>query len=171
MVACSSLCTSATEAAQTSLQRPRSLFNETLWGPATLLHNLTDNVRGAVPIMFSAKVQFPPLAPPPSAGCIPHLFLPTQTYNNRTEIWLLIGPPKAKHSECWDCLQWGGVMKVCSFRCLFLFWLDCVRLGVSPRACCSHYGCGNLLLMAAICCMHQGYQEQRLAVHGNQTKE
>lgn len=65
----------------------------------------------------------------------------------------------------------GGVMKVCSFRCLFLFWLDCVRLGVSPRACCSHYGCGNLLLMAAICCMHQGYQEQRLAVHGNQTKE
>lgn len=64
---------------------------------------------------------------------------------------------------------WGeggvGVMKVCSFRCLFLFCLGCVRLRVSPRARCSHYGCSDLLLMAAICCVHRGYQ-----VHGNRSE-
>lgn len=32
----------------------------------------------------------------------------------------------------------GGGLEVCSFRCLFLFWLDCVRLGVSLRARCSN---------------------------------
>lgn len=40
--------------------------------------------------------------PPSSVCCIPHLRLPAQTYNNRNEIWLLICPPKAKHSKCWD---------------------------------------------------------------------
>lgn len=60
----------------------------------------------------------------------------------------------------------GNVMKVRSFGCLFLFWLDRVRLGVSPRARRSHYGRGNLLLMAAICCTHRAYEEQRPAVQG-----
>lgn len=42
---------------------------------------------------------------------------------------------------------------------------------MSPRARCSNYGRGNLLLMAAICCMQQGDKEQRLTVHGDRTEQ
>lgn len=125
---------------------------------------------GPCQLCFQQKPTNPSL-PPSSVRCIPHLLLPAQTYNNRNEIWLLICPPKAKHSKCWDLFvqsqavfQTGvwvwrrdGVMRVCSFRCLFSFWLGCVRLDVSPSAHWSHYGWSDLHLIAAICWMYQGW--------------
>lgn len=60
----------------------------------------------------------------------------------QTEVWVWRG---------------DGVMRVCSFRCLFFFWLDCVRLDVSLSARCSHYGCSDRLLIAAICWVYQDW--------------
>lgn len=42
------------------------------------------------------------------------------------------------HQEVFQTEVWvwrgDGVMRVCSFRCLFSFWLDCVSLDVSQSA-------------------------------------
>lgn len=47
---------------------------------------------GPCQLCFQQKPTDPSL-PPSSVRCIPNLLLPAQTYNNRTEIWLLICPP------------------------------------------------------------------------------